>query len=73
MDSLAPEQRQALQEAHEAAIASAVRHSQQEQQELHDGLASLQNELDRMRGTRRTEAGLTGKPISLHKNGGWAT
>lgn len=70
MDSLTPEQRQALQEAPQEAINAAARHAQQTQVELHERLQFLHQELERARGGRRPDAGLTGKPMPLPKNGG---
>ena len=70
MDSFTPEQRQALQNAHQQVVQAAAQQVQQAQQELTERVAALQSELDRARGARRTEAGMTGKPIPLNRTGG---
>ena len=49
---------------------AAAQQVQQAQQELTERLTALQSELDRARGARRTEAGMTGKPIPLNRTGG---
>ena len=70
METFTPEQRQALQNAHQQVVQAAAQQVQQAQQELTDRVAALQSELDRARGARRTEAGMTGKPIPLNRTGG---
>ena len=70
MEPFTPVQRQALQNAHQQVVQAATQQAQQAQQELTDQVAALQSELDRARGTRRTEAGMTGKPIPLNRTGG---
>ena len=67
MESFTPEQRQALQNAHQQVVQAAAQQVQQAQQELTERVAFLQSELDRARGARRTEAGMTGKPIPLNR------
>ena len=69
MESFTPEQRQALQNAHQQVVQAAAQQVQQAQQELTERVALLQSELDRARGARRTEAGMTGKPIPLNRTG----
>ena len=69
MESFTPEQRQALQNAHQQVVQAAAQQVQQAQQELTERVAFLQSELDRARGSRRTEAGMTGKPILLNRTG----
>ena len=69
MESFTPEQRQALQNAHQQVVQAAAQQVQQAQQELTERVAFLQSELDRARGARRTEAGMTGKPIPLNRTG----
>ena len=70
METFTPEQRQALQNAHQQVVQAAAQQAQQAQQELTERVAALQLELDRARGARRTEAGMTGKPIPLNRTGG---
>ena len=70
METFTPEQRQALQNAHQQAVQAAAQQAQQAQQELTERVAALQLELDRARAARRTEAGMTGKPIPLNRTGG---
>ena len=70
MESFTPEQRQALQNAHQQVVQAAAQQVQQAQQELTERVAFLQSELDRARGALRTEAGMTGKPIPLNRTGG---
>ena len=70
METFTPEQRQALQNAHQQVVQAAAQQAQQAQQELTERVAALQSELDRARGARRTEAGMTGKPIPLNRTGG---
>ena len=70
MESFTPEQRQALQNAHQQVVQAAAQQVQQVQQELTERVAFLQSELDRARGARRTEARMTGKPIPLNRAGG---
>ena len=69
MESFTPEQRQALQNAHQQVVQAAAQQVQQAQQELTERVAFLQSELDRARGARRTEAGMTGNPIPLNRTG----
>ena len=64
------EQRQALQNARQQVVQAVAQQAQQAQQELTERVAALQLELDRARGARRTEAGMTGKPIPLNRTGG---
>ena len=70
METFTPEQRQALRNAHQQVVQAAAQQAQQAQQELTERVAALQFELDRARGARRTEAGMTGKPILLNRTGG---
>ena len=70
METFTPEQRQALHNAHQQVVQAAAQQAQQAQQELTERVAALQLELDRARGARTTEAGLTGKPIPLNRTGG---
>ena len=70
METFTPEQRQALQNAHQQVVQAAAQQAQQAQQELTERVAALQLEFDRARGARRTEAGMTGKPIPLNRTGG---
>ena len=58
MESFTPEQRQALQNAHQQVVQAAAQQVQQAQQELTERVAFLQSDLDRARGARRTEAGI---------------
>ena len=69
METFTPEQRQALQNAHQQMVQAAAQQAQQAQQELTERVAALQLELDRARGARRTEAGMTGKtdPTEPHR------
>ena len=60
METFTPEQRQALQNAHQQVVQEAAQQAQQ----------ALQLELDRARGARRTEAGMKGKLIPLNRTGG---
>ena len=60
METFTPEQRQALQNAHQQVVQAAAQQAQQAQQEL----------TERARGARRTEAGMTGKQIPLNRTGG---
>ena len=69
METFTPEQRQALQNAHQQVVQAAAQQAQQAQQELTERVAALQLELDRARGARRTEAGMTGKPIPQEATG----
>ena len=69
MESFTPEQRQALQNAHQQVVQAAAQQVQQAQQELTERVAFLQSELDRARGARRNGAGMTGKPIPLNRTG----
>ena len=70
METFTPEQRQALQNAHQQVMQAAAQQAQQAHQELTERVAALQSELDRARGARRIEAGMTGKPIPLNRTGG---
>ena len=69
METFTPEQRQALQNAHQQVVQAAAQQAHQAHQELTERVAALQSELDRARGARRTEAGMTGKPIPLNRTG----
>ena len=70
METFTPEQRRASQNAHQQVVQAAAQQVQQAQQELTERVAALQSELDRARGARRTEAGMTGKPIPVNRIGG---
>ena len=50
METFTPEQRQALQNAHQQVMQAAAQQAQQAQQELTERVAALQSELDRARG-----------------------
>ena len=69
METFTPEQRQALQNAHQQVVQASAQQAQQAHQELTERVAALQSELDRARGARRTQAGMTGKLISLNRTG----